>query len=287
MHKKIFLLLVIFSIVINSQDKIIPFLSSSDFPDIKIIREESFDGDALWGYINGGADIFLEYGFDNLFLQEIELKNHVFKIELYKMINPNSAFGIYSVSHFKCDNKSDKINFTCITPYQIQCAAGDYYISIININGSEEEQKLSLIIFEKVFAKLVYKEIELPELFKQKDLVSEIEKIKYIKGSLGLQNGMIEWLDQFEGLNGFEIFLLPLEMNRAVINIAQINFFSEKEMKIYMQRMKININNNEPYIKVEMNGLSRIVNIISATRAIVFEASTSITDLENSVKGFL
>jgi len=287
MHKKIFLLLVIFSIVINSQDKIIPFLSSSDFPDIKIIREESFDGDALWGYINGGADIFLEYGFDNLFLQEIELKNHVFKIELYKMINPNSAFGIYSVSHFKCDNKSDKINLTCITPYQIQCAAGDYYISIININGSEEEQKLSLIIFEKVFAKLVYKEIELPELFKQKDLVSEIEKIKYIKGSLGLQNGMIEWLDQFEGLNGFEIFLLPLEMNRAVINIAQINFFSEKEMKIYMQRMKININNNEPYIKVEMNGLSRIVNIISATRAIVFEASTSITDLENSVKGFL
>ncbi|MBM4172719.1 MAG: hypothetical protein FJ214_12680, partial [Ignavibacteria bacterium] len=132
MNRKIFLFLIIASSVINSQEAPFPFLTTSDFPDFKIIRKESFDGDALWGYINGGADIFLEYGFDNLFLQEIELKNHVFKIELYKMINPNSAFGIYSVSHFKCDNKSDKINLTCITPYQIQCAAGDYYISIIN-----------------------------------------------------------------------------------------------------------------------------------------------------------
>lgn len=126
-----------------------PKLTKDDLPGIKIIREQTYDGSSLWGYINGGADIFLEFGFDKLLLQEVDINGLNFKIEIYKMNSPASAFGIYSVSHYKCEEKIKSVKYSCITQYQIQCAMNCYYISIINANGSNEEQAASNKIFGK------------------------------------------------------------------------------------------------------------------------------------------
>ena len=54
----------------SAQDKDdFPILSVGDVEGMKIERTEYYDGNALWGLINGGADIYLEYGFDELAFQ--------------------------------------------------------------------------------------------------------------------------------------------------------------------------------------------------------------------------
>ena len=50
----------------------IPRVTLSDIPGGVILRSEQFDGNSLWGYIDGGADIYLEYGFEKVRVEEIE-----------------------------------------------------------------------------------------------------------------------------------------------------------------------------------------------------------------------
>ena len=99
-----FVLLFAVSIQTSAQiDKDFPAPTADEAPAIKIIQEKYYDGNALWGHIDGGADLYLEYGFDKLLFQEIELNNIRFRIEYYRMKDPAAAFGIFSVSKFKCD----------------------------------------------------------------------------------------------------------------------------------------------------------------------------------------
>ncbi|MBI1937157.1 MAG: hypothetical protein HYS25_03445 [Ignavibacteriales bacterium] len=281
--KKSFLLLLITAAQIFAQQNDFPKISLPDFKDLKITRESYFDGSALWGYINGGADIFLEYGFDKLMLQEIEWQNFKFKIELYRMNDPKSAFGIYSVSHYKCERGDSTAKFICITPYQIQSAVGKYYVNIINSNGSEKEQKLSLKIFQKIFALVETDSLTLLEFFRKLHLAEEHNSIKYMKGPLGIQNGLYEWYDRFENLSGYEIFVMPA----AAGTISLITFNNEADTKTFLYNYGIETLHDKIYYPKSENGNSTIAKLISAKEIIFAESESKLEDLEEFVKKIL
>jgi len=51
------------SLNISMADEVkLPIFSTDDLPNYKITKTEFFKGKKLYGYINGGAEIFLEYG---------------------------------------------------------------------------------------------------------------------------------------------------------------------------------------------------------------------------------
>lgn len=280
---KIALILFILNGLLFSQQHEIPQIMETDIPGLKITREQSFDGSGLWGYINGGADIFLEYGFDRLLLQEVELNGFTFKIEFYKMINPQSAFGIYSVSHYKCDVKSPLIKYNCISQYQIQCAAGDYYISIINTNGSKKEQDLTKEIFEKIVAKISVAEFEVPDIFNNNFFNDTRDRMKYFKGILGVQNGMMEWYDYFDKFEGYEIFFLPTKLSDSAVNISQIKFGLPSDAKLFLGNLGVEAGETEKIIAWESNGITRFVKSLNETDMILIESYISIDNLEGFI----
>ncbi|MDQ7818551.1 MAG: hypothetical protein RDU14_16110 [Melioribacteraceae bacterium] len=281
---KFALMLFVFNCLLFSQEADFPKLLESDFPGLKITREQYFDGNSLWGYINGGADIFLEYGFDKLLLQEVEINGLTFKIEFYKMINQQSAFGIYSVSHYKCDEKSIATKHNCITQYQVQCAIGDYYISIINSNGSKKEQELSIEIFEKVVSKISGGEFELPEIFHNKLFDGSRDQIKYFKGILGVQNGLIEWYDYFEKFENYEIYYFPFLYNSKSINFAHVRFGTKADLNIFLSNWGIKADNIERIAKKELNGIIRFIKILNETTVIFFESNSNSADINEIIK---
>jgi hypothetical protein len=52
----------------------------------------------LFEYINGGADIYLEYGFVQVITQEYIHNDESLVVEVYEMQDPIAAFGIYSIN---------------------------------------------------------------------------------------------------------------------------------------------------------------------------------------------
>ncbi len=275
----IFFFLVL-TISINAQINDFPRLTENDLPGIKITREQTFDGSSLWGYINGGADIFLEYGFDKLLLQELSINGLNFKVEIYKMNNPVSAFGIYSVSHYKCEDKIKSVKYSCLTQYQIQCAIDCYYISIINTNGSKEEQETSNRLFNHVTNKISWKDFSLPPLFNNKLLSKQKDQTKYFKGILGVQNGMMDWYDYFDGLGEFEIYVLPAKFDKGEAAIAQIKFHSGTDVNNFLKRAGIEINPSTKYSKSESGNKTLLVKMLNNNEMIFVEGSKKMDDIE-------
>jgi len=104
----------------------------SEIADAKISQERTFTKESLFGYMNGGAELYLEYGFDRLLVSELEVKGKDLKVEVYRMPSVDMAFGIYSVNIFRCDDSDPLCQYYCQSDYQVQFHKGDYYVNIIN-----------------------------------------------------------------------------------------------------------------------------------------------------------
>ncbi|NOZ60439.1 MAG: hypothetical protein GXO74_02050, partial [Calditrichaeota bacterium] len=74
-------------------------LLSGNLLSIKAFTPESkaevYDPENLFEYIDGGADIFLSFGFQQLQVRDFAFDSLQFTVELYNMGTPLNAFGIY------------------------------------------------------------------------------------------------------------------------------------------------------------------------------------------------
>jgi hypothetical protein len=100
--------------------------------------ERSYEAKNLYGYIDGGAELFLEFGFDELVVQRYCHGNDEIGLDLYRMATPDAALGIYlarkgveqPVEGVSCRNTGSN--------WQITALRGRHYIQITNLSGGEQ-----------------------------------------------------------------------------------------------------------------------------------------------------
>jgi hypothetical protein len=260
-------------LLFGKSDKNFPALGTNDIPGGKILQEKYFDGNALWGHIDGGADLYLEYGFDKLLFQEIEWNGYKFRVEYYRMKDAEAAYGIYSVSRFKCKYADTLSKFVCATAYQVQSALGRFYVSIANEKGNAEAEKLGLELFKKVVDKNKDKLFTMPDLFLHGKLALYKSSVKFIKGRLGLQNGFPNWEDLLGELNGYSLYVLPIETQKSFLTAAQITFASPKDVKTFLAKHNITFEKNKTFYKVVENSVSRIYHVIDTAEIVYYETN--------------
>ncbi|MDZ7743739.1 MAG: DUF6599 family protein [Bacteroidota bacterium] len=218
----IFIPLFLFNYFSIGQD--IPEIEGKDLPDFSNTRNEIFDGSSLWGYMNGGADIYLEYGFEVLRVQGFTGGDENVKMEIYKMQNPAAAFGIYSIKTFRCKESGLLTAIDCLNPYQFQILYGDHYISIINESGSEKAKQMMLEIAQKIIPELESKETSLPCSWLTDSLGLSLQEIKMIRDPLGIMNKANELSALFEGMNGYQVYYARIDRDKEKYKVYEIVF---------------------------------------------------------------
>lgn len=208
----------------------IPEIKQSELSELTITRNETFDGESLWGYMNGGADIYLEYGFDILRVEEFVYQDEEIKLEIFKMQDAVSAFGIYSVKTFKCAGQNIFGELDCLNKYQFQLAYGSYYIQLINNSGTGKAEEFMKKLATLITEKLETEELMLPASYLTDSLGLNISCIKMVKGYLGLQNKLIEMSSCFDGLTDYQVYFAKLEEDGETFNYYEI-VFGDEEMK--------------------------------------------------------
>lgn len=96
-----------------------------------------FRGGNLFDYIDGGAEIFLEFGFDRLLVQDYRKEDSEVVLEFFQMESPESALGIYlmkcgaetPIEGVPARSSGDKTQFTILK--------GAAFIHINNPDGRE------------------------------------------------------------------------------------------------------------------------------------------------------
>ena len=251
----------------------IPKLGSSDIPGGTISRMEYFDGNSLWGYIDGGADLYMEYGFLKMLVQEIHWQGHHFTINLYRMKDSEAAFGILAVGRHRCLAGDSVARWSCVTPYQVQVARGTHYLSIINDNGTKEEQSLAVQIARTILSKLAGQDFKPPALFSGPACRRFGNNLTFMRGILGIQNGFPDWQALFGDVNNFSLYLLPVETEEGFLRTALVVFSVERDKQNFYTALKVKPPEGKPAVTMTVNGLTRTVKELTPMTIIFTETN--------------
>ena len=224
-------IIVIFALLIFA-----PCGNSNPFEEINALFEKEnlksegesriYRGDELYELIDGGADIYFEYGFVAVMTKKISYNDCVFNISIYQMKSPESAFGILTFSQHEEMKKVEDIPNGRISTGKLIFSKGNYFF-IIQSESFDSSCQKELIYIGKVIDKIDLNDEEKIVFDKILPVENRIQfSEKYIVGQIGTRSAVylgdedvLELSNKRPGyfarydFSGKKIFLLLVPLN--------------------------------------------------------------------------
>lgn len=180
------------------------FAQNSDEPVVK--RERKFTGSALYGFMNGGSDLYLEYGFKELKAIEVVYKGEEYSVEIYLMPTPEDAFGIYSLHTFSSVVTDTIGRFDCHSKNQLQTVVGSNYMSIVYENSCNGVKQGAVELLRRYTQNMDRTPVTIPELVTG-IAPPESGVLKYLRGPLAIMNSFGELENIVSGIDKYRIWV--------------------------------------------------------------------------------
>ena len=194
--------------------------------NIEITRERTFEGPGLYGFMNGGSELFLEYGFLHLLEQRLTYQGVPFIAEYYLMDSPQNAYGIYSVHTFKCRRADERFPVECVTPGLLQLYHGNRYITLKCLDRGIDAQPLLDSLAERIVATKSDQTLDLTAF-----PPPHSGSLYYVCGDLGLSAACIGWAKFFLAYTGYAMWL---RIDEETGNpSAQVRFASANDLESF------------------------------------------------------
>jgi len=150
---------------------------------------QEFKGEDLYLYIDGGAEIYREYGFAEVLAQEYRNKEGKgLSLEIFRMTSPESAYGMYT---FKRSTRGTPVKAGVegqLEDYYLNFWKGDFLVTITGPDGSPATLRGLLELAGVVAGKI-------PGTPRRAQLTDELPppgliktSVRYFKGFLGFMN---------------------------------------------------------------------------------------------------
>lgn len=240
---------------------------------VDILKQRNFKGTALYGYMNGGSDLYYEYGFKELDVTELNFTfdslgvpvTQKYTVEVYKTETPQGAFGLYSVHVHKFLQRDMYGYFDCLTKYQLQGCVSNMYISIVFENPTEQGRAGAERLYKNYLDSLSRPaKFEIPPVVQThllscastgtSKMVSGV--LKLITGTISLNNSAQDFYPLFEGFDKFELWLVEdMVQDKGLTYRAIVNFPSEKERDRFVEKNSDN-KFSEDFAPVQMDEIS-------------------------------
>lgn len=129
------------------------------FPDIQgwkcTPEEKSYDANNLWDIIDGAADLYLLYGFQDLHIvRYMNADSAEIKIELYRHSTSTNAFGMYSQERDTAYHFIEMGTEGYMQDGVLNFLTGTYYIKLSTFQSGEPTQKAMRMLAQEIDAKL-------------------------------------------------------------------------------------------------------------------------------------
>ena len=227
---------------------------------VALAQSRTFTETSLYGYIDGGAELYLEYGFDTLLVTELVIEGNDIKAEVYRMKDPEAAFGIFSVSRFRCNGGAKLTEHICRSAYQLQFCKGPYYVSIINDTGSADDQKLSGDLARLLIDNIAEPPFD-PGSFYTGVLDEETMRgAVLVRGPLGIYNGIPVLSDKLGKATGYSALLI----RQGADTIASLWFKNDFAAEQFLRAAKLQTGSGKDAV-----GSDSAVSVVSARHIII------------------
>lgn len=209
-----------------------PEIDTNELPGAKIGIPAIYSGSSLYGYMNGGADLYLEYGVVGAWISEVEYAGGKHIIEIFRMSCAEEAFGIFSVSRYQCNSTPALSRFSCQTPYQLQLVKGPFYINIINTKADSACSAAALKIGEAILKKIGEEPPDLSGYFPGIPLEILNRNAILVKGELGVRNGAPDLYKYFTGAEGYTAVIAQLDEGTVI----SVKFSAQEPMEAFLAK---------------------------------------------------
>jgi hypothetical protein len=214
----------------------------------KVDKPFIYVGENLYDFINGGAEIFLEYGFQKVISQEYQNGDFTIVTNIYQMANEISAFGIFS------NNRSAKFENMKIgdggfkTDYSVNSWQADFFIVIESFQKDPLVSEALVRFAESISKKINQKteKLAILSVLPERGLVQK--SIKLVKGILGINNTYyFSEKDIFQLRNeNFGLFA-DYSINGQDIRLFIVSYESASDAQAAFSRIREFFNSNEDY----------------------------------------
>jgi hypothetical protein len=192
MYRTLFaaILAALFINVFSQHD--IKTLLPGDNPTGNWLQKDSakvYSGDDLFYLINGGADVYLEYGFNQVAVARYQnpLANKI-HVEIYEMEDMGGAFGIFSLNSLGTGKNQDFGDLSFLYDYNIDIWKGR---CLIRATVARKDQGVmdTLLIFARAIDQKIESSGDLPKILQTIDFVDkDFYQVKYFRGQIALSN---------------------------------------------------------------------------------------------------
>lgn len=128
------------------------------FPEVsgwKLKAEQRvYHASDLWELINGAADIFLSYYFQDLHIAEYISKDKIIRVELYRHLTAEDTYGIYTAERMPDYPQVQVGSQGYKSQGVLNFLAGNYYVKVMSAGVEEASESTIALIAEKVNAGL-------------------------------------------------------------------------------------------------------------------------------------
>lgn len=182
---------------------------------------QHYAGEDLYEYINGGAEIYHEYGFVRVVVQDYaNSAGKSVSVEIFQMTSPAAAYGMYT---FKTDSKGKRIAIGSdaqLADYYMNFWQGPFLVTLTGFDETQETRTGLLDIAKSIGSKLSSDgdKPRIVSFLPEEDL--DIQSPKYFTGFLGLRNSHPFFSLNIAGFEqgikgdysgGYSLFLLRFE----------------------------------------------------------------------------
>jgi len=148
-----------------------------------------YEGEDLFLYINGGAEIYHEYGFKRVVVQDYRNNSgKSISLEIFEMASPGSAYGIYTFKTHPEEKELALGNGGKLADYYLNFWKGNFLGTLTGFDEDEETVKGLLAIAPAVEARIDSRGEKPPLVAVLPETGLIKASLKYFKGNLGLYN---------------------------------------------------------------------------------------------------
>ncbi len=214
-------------------------LLAKDLPGWEVGETETYSAKQLYGYINGGAEIYLEYGFRKVTGQRCTKKSHELQVDIYEMVNAEAAFGMFSTLRGRCGSRLSGTEWDRVTAEQILFAKGAYLVSIIPYDRAGETRKAAMKAAKALVGKIRGTQFRAPATFRAAPLSTSQRNLRYVHGPLAMQSVLNEWMPWFEHIDRFDMFHTVVGDGARKTEAATIKFRSKRDAERFLKQCSI------------------------------------------------
>ena len=146
---------------------------------------QTAEGEDLFLLINGGAEIYYEYGFKRAVIQSYTTeKDKSINLEMYEMEDPAAAYGVYT---FKTSDRGEPVSIgqeALQEDYYLNFWKGNFLVTLIGFD-TDEDTKAGLMMMARAIEAKIADVGQKPVLASYLD---DARHVTYLEGNLGLYN---------------------------------------------------------------------------------------------------